>query len=91
MILTKKKILQYNLRAMFNHIPPTSSLIWSFDSKSNHIRELFREHGGIGGLTSVSHRHFDLTGGNESPWTARHTPNNEKLTRCTLIDFNALV
>ena len=74
---------------MFNHIPSTSSLIWSFEERSSKDRQLFRDDGMIGGLTSVPHRHFDLSGGTDSPYAARHVPNGDKLSHVIFLDVNS--
>lgn len=71
---------------MFNHVPKSMSLIWSFDENAKKERELCRGDGMIGGLTSVQHRHFDLSGGKNSPPAARQVPNGDDLTRCTFLD-----
>ena len=76
---------------MFNAVPTDSSLVWSFSNKFTDLRELFRKSkSSVGGLTSVFHRHFDLTGSSESPLAARTVPNGDPLTHCHLIDYNSM-
>ena len=74
---------------MFNSVPENSSLCFSFTEKFTEIRELFRANQ-IGGLTNVFHRHFDLTGGSDSPIAARTVPNGDKLTHAIFLDFNSM-
>ena len=72
---------------MFNHVEKNIPLVWTFSDKYNFIRELFRAWM-IGGLTIVFHKHFDLTGGTDSPLAARIVPNGNALTHCIFLDFN---
>ena len=60
----------------------------TFNENFSFIRELFRDHM-YGGLSTVLHRHLDLSGGLDSPHAARHTPNGDDLTHATIVDFNA--
>ena len=63
--------------------------VFTFYEKFSFIRELFRANV-IGGLSSVFHRHLDLSGG-DSPFEARHVPNGDKLTHAIFLDFNRYV
>ena len=76
---------------MFNAIPADSALRWSFNNKFSEVRQLFRKGKcSVGGLTTVPHRHFDLTGSTDSPLAARTVPNGDDLTECCFVDFNAM-
>ena len=72
---------------MWNHADQTLPYVFTFDEKFTDIRALFRENM-IGGLSSVFHRHLDLSGGTDSPFEARHAPNGDPLTYAKIVDFN---
>ena len=74
---------------MFNSIDNKSSLCWTFPEKFSDIRRMIRDKWMIGGLTSVFHRHLDLTGRTDSPLAARTVPNGDLLTHCIFLDFNS--
>ena len=60
----------------------------TFNENFSFVRETFRAHM-YGGLSTVLHRHLDLSGGSDSPHEARHTPNGDDLTHATIVDFNS--
>ena len=62
---------------------------YSVQKDTDHIRKLFRGNI-IGGLTNVYHRHLDLSGGTESPESARIAPNGNPYNYCAFFDFNAM-
>ena len=71
---------------MWNHADQELPYVFTFNEKFSHVRELFRSNM-IGGLSSVFHRHLDLSGHN-SPFEARHVPNGNPLTHTVFLDFN---
>ena len=73
---------------MWNHASTELPSVVTFNDKFDAIRQKFRENV-IGGLSSVYHRHLDLSGGTQSPIQARQTPNGEALTHATMIDANS--
>lgn len=62
--------------------------VYTFNEKFSSLREKFRANM-IGGLTSVFHRHLDLSGNCSSPFEARHVPNGDRLTHVIFLDFNS--
>ena len=74
---------------MWNHANQELPYVFTFNEKFSHIRQKFRDQALIGGLTTVPHRHFDLSGG-ESPLAARIVPNGDELTLVMVVDFNRL-
>ena len=74
---------------MFNEIDNESPLCWTFAEKFSDIRKLIRDKWMIGGLTSVFHKHLDLSGGTDSPLAARTVPNGDPLTHAIFVDFNS--
>ena len=73
---------------MWNHADQKLPYVFTFDEKHSHIRALFRANM-IGGLSSVFHRHLDLSEGTDSPHEARHVPNGDQLTHAIFLDFNS--
>ena len=74
---------------MWNHANDDLPHVFTFNQKYSFIRELFRDNL-FGGLTSVMHRHLDLSG-TDSPFAARHVPNGNLLSHVIFLDFNRLV
>lgn len=72
---------------MWNHANDELPFVFTFNQQYSSIRELFRDNL-FGGLTSVMHRHLDLSGTN-SPFAARHVPNGDPLTHAHVVDFNS--
>ena len=72
---------------MWNHASTELPSVVTFNDKFDAIRKKFRDNT-IGGLSSVFHRHLDLSGGTTSPFYARHTPNGSPLTHAIFLDFN---
>ena len=75
--------------AMFSNYDCSLPHVVTLDSNNDDIRLLFRKNL-IGGLTSVLHRHLDLTGGTSSPHNARHVPNGRPLTHAASWDCNSM-
>ena len=71
---------------MWNHADQELPYVFTFNEKFSHIRKKFRSNM-IGGLSSVFHRHLDLSGQN-SPFEARHVPNGQPLSHAVFLDFN---
>ena len=74
---------------MFNEIDKDSPLCWTLPEKFSDIRRMIRDKWMIGGLTSVFHKHLDLTGSTDSPLAARIVPNGDLLTHIIFLDFNS--
>ena len=75
--------------AMFSNYDSNLPYVVTFDSLNDDIRLLFRSNL-IGGLTSVLHRHLDLTGCTNSPHNARFVPNGRPLTHAGSWDCNSM-
>lgn len=73
---------------MWNHASTDLPAVVTFNDKFDAIRQKFRDNV-IGGLSSVYHRHLDLSGGTHSPIQARQTPNGDDFTHVTCIDANS--
>ena len=76
-------------QAMFANVNPELPFGYTFDNQRDELRRWFRQNL-IGGLTSVYHRHLDLSGGTSSPHAARHTPDGSALTHAIFLDFNSM-
>ena len=74
-------------KAMFQLSDPNLPQCVTFDKKRDHIRKLHRENV-IGGLSSVYHRHIDLTGSSTSPRNSRIAPNGDPFSHVIFLDFN---
>ena len=66
-----------------------AALCYSFNSKMDDIRELFRSNL-MGGLVNVYHRMTDLTGQTDVPHASQFAPNGDPFTRISFYDFNSL-
>ena len=86
LILRHHSLPSIAYQAMFQNIPSHLPFGFSFDNQRDHIRQWFRSNL-IGGLSSVFHRHLDLSGEENSPFAARHTPDGAKLTYAEFVDF----
>ena len=75
--------------AMFKNYDTDLPYVVTCDSFNDDIRKLFRQNL-IGGLSSVFHRHFDLTGDENSPFNARHVPDGTKLSEVRFWDYNSM-
>ena len=76
-------------QAMFSNVNPELPFGFTFDNQRDELRRWFRQNL-IGGLTSVYHRHLDLSGSEDSPHAARHTPDGSALTHAIFLDFNSM-
>ena len=74
---------------MFKNFDQTLPYVQTFDGFNDDIRILFRENL-IGGLSTVFHRHLDLTGRTDSPHNARHVPDGSDLTEVAFWDYNSM-
>lgn len=72
---------------MWDMSDPDLPRVYTFNEKSANLRQQFRDNN-IGGLTSVFHRHLDLSGDANSPLQARIVPNGDFLTHLIFLDFN---
>ena len=75
--------------AMFSNYDCTLPYVVTFDTFNDDLRLLFRKNL-IGGLSSVFHRHMDLSGGTTSPHNARFVPNGRPLTQVGAWDSNSM-
>ena len=76
-------------QAMFQSVPKELPFGFTFDNQRDFLRQWFRNTL-IGGLSSVYHRHLDLSGETTSPTAARHTPDGALLTHAVFLDFNSM-
>ena len=76
-------------KAMFQLSDPNLPQCFTFDKKRDHIRKLHRENI-IGGLSSVYHRHIDLSGSTTSPQSSRIASNGDPFSHVVFLDFNRL-
>ena len=76
-------------QSMFHEIKEDMPFGFSFDNQRDFLRQWFRSNL-IGGLSSVYHRHLDLSGETTSPTAARHTPDGAPLTHGIFLDFNSM-
>lgn len=67
----------------------SAPLCYSFNSKMENVRDLFRENL-MGGLVNVYHRMTDLTKQTDVPRVTQYAPNGEPFTRICFWDFNSL-
>ena len=74
-------------KAMFQLADMNLPKCFTFDMQRDHIRQLHRDNI-IGGLSSVYHRHIDLTGSQSSPKNSQIAPNGAKYSHAIFIDFN---
>ena len=75
--------------ALFKDYPTSMAYVFTFNNAYDDIRRWFRENL-LGGLTTVFHRHLDLTNDHESPLAARVTPDGSLLTSMLGADANAM-
>ena len=75
---------------MWDMSDSTMPRVYTFNEKSANLRQKFRDNM-IGGLTSVFHRHLDLSGDQKSPLQARVVPNGDPLTHAIFLDFSRWV
>lgn len=76
-------------KAMFRLSDQNLPQCVTFDKKHDHLRVLHRQNV-IGGLSSVYHRHIDLTGSSNSPKNSRIAPNGQKFSHVVMLDFNSM-
>ena len=74
-------------KAMFKLADPSLPKCFTFDAKRDHIRQLHRDNV-IGGLSSVYHRHIDLTCSQSSPKNSKIAPNGDPYSHVVFLDFN---
>ena len=70
--------------SMFKLYDTNAELSYSF--QNDQVRSLFRNNA-IGGLTTVSHRHVNLSD-DDSPHNSRFAPNGDRFTSVNFWDFN---
>ena len=75
--------------SLFKNYPADLPFVQTFNETNDHLRQWFRENL-IGGLTSVYHRHLDLSDDNQSPRSARFTPDGSRLTHAEVLDFSSM-
>ena len=75
--------------ALFKDYPASLPYVFTFNNGHDDIRRWFRENL-LGGLTTVFHRHLDLTNDKESPLAARVTPDGSPLTHVVFADANSM-
>ena len=75
--------------ALFKNYPDGLPYVFTFNNDNDDIRRWFRDNL-LGGLTTVFHRHMDLTNDNESPPAARVTPDGSPLTSAVFVDANSM-
>ena len=75
------------MAAMFANYDESLPLCFTFAPKHDAERADHRE-GVVGGLTAVFGRHIDLSGGEDSPASARTVPNGDAITAVVFHDFN---
>ena len=74
-------------KAMFQLGDPSLPRCFTYDNKRDHIRSLQRDNI-IGGLSSVYHRHIDLTRSKTSPINSKIAPNGDEFSHAIFVDFN---
>ena len=74
---------------MLKEYDTEAPLCYSFNSKMEIVRDLFRENL-MGGLVNVYHRMTDLTGQEGVPRVTQYAPNGDPFTRLEFFDFNSL-
>ena len=75
--------------SLFKQYPADLPFVQTFNQNNNDLRQWFRENL-IGGLTSVYHRHLDLSDDNQSSPSARFTPDGSRLTHACFLDFSSM-
>ena len=75
--------------ALFKDYPDNLPYVFTVNNNDDDIRRWFRDNL-LGGLTTVFHRHLDLTNDNESPLAARITPDGSPLTAAVFLDANSM-
>ena len=73
-------------QSMFNLYDGSLPLSYSFRQKDDQIRQLFRNNA-IGGLTTCSHRHINLSD-NGGPHNSRFAPDGNRFSSVSFWDFN---
>ena len=73
-------------KAMFRLFDPSLPYCYTFDNQRSHIREQHRLNI-LGGLSSVYHRHIDLSGNTTGPINSRIAPNGDPYSHVLFVDF----
>ena len=73
-------------KAMFQLADLNLPKCFTFDTKRDHIRQLHRD-SVIGGLSSVYHRHIDLTFSQSSPKNSKIAPSGDPFIHVVFLDF----
>jgi len=74
-------------KAMFRLFDPSLPYCFTFDKQRSHLREQHRR-SILGGLSSVYHRHIDLSGDYTGPINSRIAPNGDLFSHVVFLDFN---
>ena len=80
---------RYAQMCMLKEYAEEAPLLYSFNSKMESVRALFRENI-MGGLVNIYHRMTDLTNQPGLPHAAQFAPNGDPFTRIAFFDFNSL-